>query len=158
MNEHRIHKIFQISVLLKGVHGIVECVSGLALALISVGTIVKLIGSFTLGELAEDPSDFVATHLFNFAQNFSGGTKHFYALYLLSHGVVKLLLVMGLLRRQLWSYPVSLAVLGIFIVYQLYRFTYTHGLGMIILTVFDLIVAVLIWHEYQLLRRHLPVD
>ena len=30
-----------------------------------------------------------------------------------------------------------MVVLGLFIVYQLYRFSYTHGVGLIVLTVFD---------------------
>jgi len=60
-----------------------------------------------------------------------------------------------LLRNKLWAYPVSLVVLGLFIVYQLYRFSYTHGFGLIVLTVFDVFVMGLIWREYRLVRRHL---
>jgi uncharacterized membrane protein len=89
------------------------------------------------------------------AQNLTVSTQRFYAFYLLSHGVIKLLLVAGLLRKKLWAYPASLLVLGLFIVYQLYRFSYTHGIGLIVLTVFDVIVMGLIWHEYQMVRRHL---
>jgi len=81
---------------------------------------------------------------------------NFYAFYLLSHGIVKVFLVIGLLRNKLWAYPVSLVVLGVFIVYQLYRFSYTHGFGLMVLTVFDVVVMGLIWHEYRLVRRHLP--
>jgi uncharacterized membrane protein len=156
MNERRIHQIFQISVLLKGAHAVIECVGGIALALVGTSTIANLANSFTQEELVEDPKDFVATHLLGWAQNFSVETKHFYAFYLLSHGVVKLLLVIGLLRNKLWSYPASLIVLGVFILYQLYRFSYTRGAGLIVLTVFDILVMGLIWHEYSLVRRHLP--
>jgi uncharacterized membrane protein len=42
-------------------------------------------------------------------------------------------------------------------VYQLYRFSYTHGVGLIALTVFDILVMGLVWHEYSLMRRHLPM-
>ena len=48
-------------------------------------------------------------------------------------------------------------VLGLFIVYQLYRFSYTHGFGLIVLTIFDVFVMGLIWHEYRLVRRH-PIN
>ncbi len=88
------------------------------------------------------------------AQGFSVNTKNFYAFYLLSHGVVKLALVAELLRNKLWAYPASLIVLGLFILYQIYRFYYTQSVGLVVLTVFDLIVMVLIWHEYGLMRRH----
>jgi uncharacterized membrane protein len=156
MNERRIRQAFQVSVLLKGVHALIECVGGIAVALVSTNTIRDLVNALTQEELLEDPKDFLATHLLTMAQQFSIGTKQFYAFYLLSHGVVKLFLVAGLLRSKLWSYPASLVVLGLFIVYQLYRFSYTRGLGLIALTLFDIVVMGLIWHEYNLVRRRLP--
>jgi len=155
MNERRIHQIFEISVLLKGAHALIECVSGLVLAFVSTSTILKLVNVLTQDELIEDPKDFVATHLLSQAQNFTVSAQRFYVFYLLSHGVIKAFLVIGLLRNKLWAYPVSLVVLGLFIAYQLYRFSYTHGVGLIVLTVFDFIVIGLIWHEYGLVRRHL---
>jgi uncharacterized membrane protein len=158
MKQQRIHQIFEVSVLLKGAHALVECLGGISLALISTNSIADLVNRLTQEELIEDPHDFVGTHLFAWAQNFSVGTKTFYAFYLLSHGVVKLFLVVGLLRGKLWSYPASLVVLGLFIAYQLYRFSYTGGAGLIVLTVFDVFVMGLIWHEYSLVRRHLPTQ
>ena len=156
MNEHRIHQIFRVSLLLKGAHAVIECVGGVALALVGTSTIANLANALTQEELIEDPKDFVATHLLAMAQNFSLESKHFYAFYLLSHGVVKLLLVIGLLRGKLWSYPASLIVMGLFIVYQIYRFSFTHGIGLILLTLFDVLVMVLIWHEYGIVRRRPP--
>jgi uncharacterized membrane protein len=155
MNERRIHQIFKISVLLKAVHALIECIGGLALALVGTSAITRLVNALTQEELLEDPNDFVAAHLLSLAQNFTVSTQRFYAFYLLSHGVIKAFLVIGLLRNKLWAYPVSLVVLGLFIVYQLYRFSYTHGFGLIVLTVFDVFVIGLIWHEYRLVRRHL---
>ena len=155
MNERRIHQIFEVSVLLKGAHALIECIGGLVLTFVSTRTITSLINSLTQEELTEEPNDFVATHLLSLAQNFTVSTERFYAFYLLSHGIVKVFLVVGLLRNKLWAYPVSLVVLGLFIVYQLYRFSYTHGFGLIVLTVFDVVVMGLIWNEYRLVRRHL---
>ncbi|MEZ2220545.1 DUF2127 domain-containing protein [Rhizobium sp. RCC_161_2] len=156
MNERRIHQLFEISVLLKGAHALIECIGGIALALISTHTIVHVVNLLTQDELIQNPNDFIATHLLSWAQNFSLENKHFYAFYLLTHGLVKVLLVIGLLRGKLWAYPASLAALGLFIVYQLYRFTETQGIGLLILTAFDLLIMVLIWHEYRLVRQHLP--
>ena len=157
MNEHRIHQIFQVSVLLKGAHALIECLGGIALALVSTSSIANFVNAITQDELIKDPNDFVATHLLTMAHNFSVQTQHFYAFYLLSHGIVKVALVVGLLREKLWAYPASLIVLTLFVLYQLYRFSYTHGLGLIVLTLFDIVVMGLIWHEYGLMRRHLPL-
>ena len=153
MNERNIHRLFEISVLLKGAHAVIEIVGGIAFYLISTDTVLKLVKMATQEELIEDPNDFVATRLLAAAQHFSVESKSFYAFYLLSHGLIKLLLVVGLLRSQLWSYPASLVAMGLFIIYQLYRFSYTHSPGLIALTVFDLVVIALIWHEWRIVRR-----
>lgn len=158
VQERQIHELFQVSVLLKGAHALIECIGGFLLAVTSNGTIAALIARLTQDELHEDRSDFVAHHMLAWVQSMSVQTQHFYAFYLLSHGVVKLALVAGLLMRKLWAYPASLAVMSLFIAYQVYRYTFTHGIGLIFLTVFDLIVMGLIWHEYRLLRQHLPVE
>lgn len=158
MKERRIHQVFVIGVLLKGAHAAVECVGGLALALTNNRAIQDMVARATQSELIEDRRDFVANHLLAWANGFSIETQHFYAWYLLSHGVVKIALVTGLLLRKLWAYPTTIVVLGLFIVYQLYRYTETRGAGLLLLTALDVIVVGLTWHEYRLMRRHLPVD
>lgn len=158
MQERQIHRIFEVSILLKGAHALVECIGGILLALISTDAIAGFVERVTQDELVQDRHDFVATHLLVWAQGFSVATQHFYAFYLLSHGIVKLMLVVGLLRAKLWAYPASLVVMGLFILYQLYRYSFTHSIGLIALTIFDLIVIGLIWHEYRLVRHHLPME
>lgn len=158
MNERIIHRIFEVSVLLKGGHALIECLGGIALYAVSTASISSLVRLATQSELVEDPNDLVATYLLQAAQGLSFSSKQFYAFYLLSHGLVKLLLVIGLLRNRLWSYPASLAALTLFIAYQIYRYSYTQSPGLIVLTVFDVFVMVLIWHEYRLVRRHLPLS
>ena len=154
MDKRRIHRIFQISVILKGLHALIECAGGVALYFISTETIAHWVALLTQEELIEDPDDFVATHLLIAAQHLSIGTETFYAFYLLSHGLVKVALVIGLLKEKLWAYPTSLAVLIAFIAYQSYRYSYTHSIGLALLTAFDLMVIWLIWHEWRTLRLH----
>jgi uncharacterized membrane protein len=155
MNEEQVHRAFLVSVFLKGAHALIECICGLALALISTETIVSLVRALTQDELVENPHDFLASHLQAWAQGFSLQSKHFYAFYLLSHGLVKVFLVIGLLRGKAWSYPASLVVLGLFILYQLYRYSYTGSIGLLVLTVFDVVVMAMIWWEYRLVRHRL---
>jgi uncharacterized membrane protein len=45
---------------------------------------------------------------------------------------------------------------GAFIAYQLYRYSYTHEIALVALSIFDLFVIALAIHEYRLLRKHLP--
>ena len=142
MQEGRIHQIFVMSVLFKGAHALIEIAGGLTLYLFSTDAIARWLDEV-------DPHSWIVRH-------FSLSEQHFYAFYLLSHGLVKALLVIGLLREKLWAYPASFAVFGGFIAYQLYRYSYTHEIALIALSVFDLFVIYLAAHEYRLLRKHLP--
>jgi uncharacterized membrane protein len=156
MNEKRIHQIFAVSVSLKGLHALLEIVAGIALYLTSTEAIVGWISGWSNGEIAEDRHDWIATHLLRFAEAFSVQQHDFYAFYLLSHGLVKGVLVIGLLKEKLWAYPASFVVFGAFIAYQLYRYSFTHDVVLILLSIFDLLVIGLAIHEYRLLRKHLP--
>ena len=77
----------------------------------------------------------------------------FAAVYLLSHGIAKLVLVVAVLRGELWAYPALIALLGAFIAYQLYRLYYHLTIGLTLLTIFDAFVAWLTWREYQAKRN-----
>jgi uncharacterized membrane protein len=156
MREKTIHRIFDVSVALKGFHALIEILGALALYLVSTETIIGVINRYSQNELVEDPHDFVATHLLKFAEGFSVEKHDFYAFYLLSHGLVKLVVVAGLLREKLWAYPASFVVFGAFIAYQLYRYSYTQDVSLILLSIFDLFVIALAVHEYRLVKHHLP--
>ena len=156
MREKTIHRIFDISVALKGAHALLEIIGGGSLYLISTDRIVGWINEFSQDQLVENPHDVIATHLLKFAEGFSVEKHDFYAFYLLSHGLVKLVVVAGLLKEKLWAYPASFVVFGGFIAYQLYRYTYTHDVSLILLSIFDLFVIALAVHEYRLVKRHLP--
>jgi uncharacterized membrane protein len=142
MQEKRFHQVFVVSVLAKGAHALIEIVGGLLFYFFSAETITRFLERINRNEWL--------------ARHFHASEQHFYAFYLLSHGLVKSVLVVGLLRQKLWAYPASFVVFGLFIAYQLYRFSYTHDLVLIALSVFDLFVIYLAVHEYRLLRKHLP--
>ena len=142
MQERRIHQIFVVSVTLKGLHALIEIVGGLALSLFSNDTIAHWL-------------DEVGRHEW-LARHFPASEQHFFAFYLLSHGLIKSVLVVGLLKEKLWAYPASVAVFALFIAYQLYRYSFTHDFVLIGLSIFDLFVIYLAIHEYRLLRKHLP--
>jgi uncharacterized membrane protein len=105
-------------------------------------------------ELSEDPRDLVASFLREKAQHF-GDARFFGAVYLLSHGVSKIVLVVEIFRGRLWAYPAMLVLLGAFIVYQSYRLVHAFTVGMVALTLFDMIVAWLTCREYGRQREHL---
>jgi uncharacterized membrane protein len=143
------HTFFLLSVWCKGIAGLVETIGGLLLLFIPQSGLKALVIFLTAPELAEDPSDRVATLLQHTVQELGVDTKLFASNYLIVHGLIKVLLVAGMLSGRLWSYVVSLWFLAAFIAYQTYRFFFTHSLWLIALNLIDLIVAFLIWWEYQ---------
>jgi uncharacterized membrane protein len=139
---------FRISISLKGLHALLETIVGIVLLKIDPQTMNRIVLAVLHQELSEDPHDFVATHLARASQYFVGSGKYFASLYLLSHGAVKLVLVIALLRNKLWAYPWMIVMLAAFVCYQIYRFALSHSVAMILLTLFDVIVILLTWLEY----------
>lgn len=145
---------FRYSVLLKGLNAALEIAGGIALWFISPQQIVYWTKLLTHGELVEQPRDFISSYLRHAASQVSIGGEHFVVLYLLAHGIVKMVLVVALLKNKLWGYPAAMAVFGGFIVYQIYLLALYGGLGLIALTIFDAIVIVLICLEYRAVKEN----
>jgi uncharacterized membrane protein len=153
--EKNIHLLFEVSLWLKGVFALLEVIAGFAAYFVSQQLLLSLVQWVTKDEFAEDPHDLVANYLLHSVQNLSINAQDFAAIYLVAHGVIKLWLIIGLLRRKLWYYPVAMVLFGLFIVYQLYRFTFTHSVWLLLITALDVIVIALTWHEWRYLRRAL---
>ena len=151
--EKEIFYLFEGSIILKGIHAAIEIILGFFILFISQNFITQTILKISSGELSEDPKDFISNYLIHASQNFSISSKHFIAFYLLSHGVIKGILVFNLLKKKLWAYPASIVVFSLFMVYQIIRYTYTHSIWLLIFTVFDVLVIWLVWHEYKIQKK-----
>ena len=145
----KLHRLFQAAVVLKGIDGILELIGGALLLMVSPAALNWLVIVLTQHELAEEPDDWLVVHLRHAADGFSVETKHFASAYLIGHGILKVFLAVNLLRERLWAFPVALAVLATFVVYQLHRFGRTHSLLLLALTIVDIVVMALIWREHR---------
>ena len=144
-------RTFEIALILKGLDGLLEFVGGVLLIVVSPATFNRLAKMLTQHELSQDPHDFIAHHLLRLTANLHN-TQTFGAVYLLTHGLVKLVIVVGLFRREHWAYYVAFVFLGGFVIYQLYRLTYAPSAGLALLTVFDIFIIWLTWREYRRMR------
>ena len=142
-------RIFEIGIILKGLDGALETIGGLLLLVVTPATINRLAVGLTQHELSEDPNDFIASHLLRYTHGLTGSAVTFAAVYLLLHGITKIVLVAALLRNQLWAYPWMIAFLLIFIVYQLYRIVLEPTFGLSALTIFDAAIVWLTWREWR---------
>jgi len=152
--EHRIREYFLVSVVIKGIISFAETVAGIVAFFIPVSSVTDSILRYANGELAENSSDFIANQLTHIAHNLAFASSTFIGLYLLSRGLVKLLLIIGLLKNKLWAYPNSIAVIGLFILYQVYQLVISFSGLLVALTIFDMFVIWSIWEEYKVIREH----
>lgn len=141
--------IFEASILLKAIDGFLEIIGGAILLIIDPSKLVRLAQILTQHELSEDPQDFLAGHILHSAQNLTGASLIFASVYLLSHGIAKLILVIEILRDHLWAYVGLIVLTSAFIVYQIYRISYTHSISLILFTIFDIFVVWLTFREYN---------
>ncbi len=139
---------FEIALFLKGLDGILEIVGGILLLVVSKAQLDSVVVALTQHELSEDPHDVIATHLLSAEGNLSGGSQTFAALYLLLHGIVKVVLVAAVLKDKLWAYPWMIAFLLAFIAYQGYLLVVAPTVGIAALTAFDLFMVWLTYREY----------
>lgn len=152
-DEKKLHLVFDVSLWFKAVFAFSEIVAGVATYFVPRQLFLSFVLWVTREEFAEDPHDLVANILLHTVQHLSIGTQKFAAIYLLGHGAIKLWLIVGLLRQRLWYYPVSMVVFGLFIAYQLYRYTFTYSVWLLLITALDIVIIALTWHEYRHLRN-----
>jgi uncharacterized membrane protein len=144
-------RVFDISVTLKGIDGVLEVIGGILLLFLSPDRLDAVVRFLTQHELAEDPHDFLATHLVALSHSFTGSVSLFLAFYLLSHGIIKIVLVVAVLKQKLWAYPWMIAFLLLFIAYQIYQLIQKLSVGLLLLTLFDGFIVYLTVLEY---RKH----
>lgn len=141
-------RTYEIGLFFKGFDGVIELIGGLFVLLASPATVDKITNLLTSRELNQDPNDFIATHILQYGHELTQGHHGFAAAFLLSHGLVKVVLVISLLRNKAWAYPFAESTLGIFTIYQIYILTVHFTIGMVFLTILDIIIIWLIWREW----------
>lgn len=142
------HRLFQWAVALKGIDGMLEIAGGVLLLIFGAHGVMGVVAFLTQHELAEDPRDALAGYLVRHTADLAVGSIHFAAAYLLVHGVAKVGIAAGLLRKKRWVFPPALAFLGLFLAYQVYRVLISPSPGFVFLTVVDAAILVLVWREY----------
>jgi uncharacterized membrane protein len=148
--EHVVYEFFLWSVLLKGAISVIEVVGGIALFFIPPSFIVSL----SLLALNYLPVPALQSALIAEVAKYTVGAVTFVALYLLSRGFIKAVLIFAMLKKILAAYPWSLAVLGLLVLYQCYQIATDHSVIVIAITLFDLFVMYFIYREWKILERH----
>ena len=147
------HRLFQVGLLVKGGHAILDLIGALFIYFTTATTIRRIIGSAVSGELLEDPNDILANYVMASASNLSHSAQEFAALYLFVSGVINLVLVLGILTNMPRAYAVAGLLMTMFIVYQVYLYIHTFSPWVLMLAVYDCVLLILIYLEHQRIER-----
>jgi uncharacterized membrane protein len=147
--------IYRIGVIIKGIDGLAELIAGIAL--IISPSIVHMILSDIVGRANQHHSHvfhFIAEYVARLDKDLAKSGLLFLILFLIGHGLVKLVLVYCLLKRYIHAYPYAIAVLVLFLVYQIYVLIQDPlSIGMWLFTILDIAIIWLVWGEYKDLQE-----
>jgi len=146
-------KLFQIGLIGKTIDGILEIIGGLALWLSSGAHLGLILQKLVNGEIHENPTSPFSKYLIHSVSLVQNGHFSYAALYLASHGIVKIFLVIQVFRHKLWAYIALIVFLLGFALFQTIQITTNHSLILSALTIFDIGIAYLSWHEYQQIKK-----
>jgi uncharacterized membrane protein len=141
--------VFRTGITLKGIDGALEIVGGVLLWIVRPSATNALLRVLSQHDLSRDPHDFIALRLLRTSEILLSSNRLFPSLFLLSHGIAKVVLVIAMWMKQLWSYPLTILVFSAFSAYQIYRCSHTHSIALFILTIFDVVVIALTWQQWR---------
>jgi uncharacterized membrane protein len=144
---------FDLALILKLINGSLEVLVGFLVLAVPPSLVLRLTEFITNGEIAQDPDDLVANALRNAAHSFAIHTHYLVTVYLVLHGSIKILLVIGIFMKKRIAYPLFMIALAIFGTYEAYRGFARNELLLQGLAVLDLSILVLTSYEY---RRRYP--
>ena len=138
-----LHKVFQIGLILKGANAIIELAGGAVLLYFPTGAIRDLVSRVFASIPILSTNSLVKNLVIAFNNHLTPDGQAFGAWYLLSHGIIKIMVVICLLRGWFWAYPVGIVVFIGFMVFQTWEyFIGSHSWMFLALDAFD---AFLIW-------------
>ena len=142
-----VHWLFDAAVIVKAVNGVMEVAGGLILML-KPGWVGPAVASWAVELMLHHSANRIGDAVAAWGYGLQAGTERFASFYLMAHGIAKLFIAWGLIREKLWAFPAALAVFGLLIGYQVYRFAHTHSITLALLVAVDVAVCYLIWREW----------
>jgi len=151
------HKIAKFLVYFKGIFGIIEFITGIGLLLVGRKVLNNVLVWILNFEPFEDHPQF-ANGTTRFITNHVLGNLHtLIALYMIVHGIVAMAVVLALVHKKLWAFPMAGIIMALFLLYQMYSLAMTFSLILMILTLIDIAIIIFLRYEYRRERLRLSV-
>lgn len=152
--EFVITELFRLGMVWRIAYGSLRLFFGIILLRVVGAPVTDLMHKIMGHELTEDPTDFLYRLVEILFSHHSFHVTYFLAFYFIFWGLIDIILSLQLLKGRLWAFPLSLYLIGSFVIYELFRFTHTHSMFLLGIIAVDIIVMALIFKEYQLIKVH----
>ena len=137
------HRLYILTLVSKALLGLVQIATAFALVVGVADQAPAFAQWIFKAELAENPTDFLATKVIAMVGIFPQTDLTFYKIYFSAHGLLHIGVVAALLYGANWAYHVGVGVLVAFVIYQTFEWFHVGGVMLIVLTAIDLFVIFL---------------
>ena len=143
------HNLFSTVMWIRIIYGLVRVVFGLALLKIVGMSFLDILNYLLDKEIVFNPLNFIYTFTVNWLEHNPMYVTYFLASYFIFWGTLDTVLSYNLLKDKHWAFPVSLVLIVVFVIYEIFRFTHTHSLMLLWIIIFDIFLFWLIKREYN---------
>ncbi len=141
------HNLLWAGITIKGFFAVVDLVTAFVLMAVGRTQGTHALVRFAHAEISDARHDFLIRGALSLIEH--GTITTFVIVYLLGHGLINGVFVVGLLKHKRWAYPVSLVALTVFALYQSYRLLHIFSPWLLLFTFFDIAMIVLISYDYE---------
>tara|TARA_R100001369_G_C3268643_1_gene159590 strand:+ start:204 stop:683 length:480 start_codon:yes stop_codon:yes gene_type:complete len=143
------HQLFVTTLLVKAVLGVIQIATAVAI----FAGMAERLPAFTQwlfkAELAENPTDFVATRIISLVGVVPMSDLKFYTVYFTAHGALHIAIVIALLFGAAWAHRAAILVLWAFVAYQMFEWAAVGGTALLLLSAIDLAVIYITVREQR---------
>jgi uncharacterized membrane protein len=148
-----VDRLYFVGVVIKGIDGLLELLVGVVLVFAPSlpHTVLEKVAGKVVHHF-DSVGPFVSGYLENLDADLAQSGSWFLIAYLTAHGAIKVGLVYCLLRRLHHIYPVALAVLLVFLGYQIFLLAVNPTVGLALISLLDAAIIYLVYREYRELK------
>lgn len=155
-SEKYLHTYFDAGILLKAVYSVGEIILGFAFLFLNTEALHTIAGMVFGDEIQEFPLKPIWDFLVHSFSVISNNSQNFLAFIFLGHGIIKIILIVGLAKEKFWVFPLAGIAFTLFGIYQIYQLTFAFSILLLVLTIIDALFVALIIHEYRYQKKSSP--
>lgn len=155
MKDARAHRLFQYAMIWRIIYGLLRLLTGLLLLKFIHEPFSNVFRALTHLEITAEQANLFFYTINSFLETHPMYVTYFVTGYLIFWGTLDIVLSIKLLLHKMWAFPLSMYLISIFIIYELFRLFHTHSLILLCVIAVDMFILWLIKKEYLKYRiRH----